>query len=94
MKKKRENEETSADEPEEPFTVLFVMNEESDKAEIRVVKTGIQDDKFISVESGLQAGETVITGPYEIVAKKLKNGDKVALKKDDDNEDEDKAKEE
>lgn len=66
--------------PEEPYTVVFVRNDNTGKAEIRVVKTGIQDDKFIHIESGLNEGESVITGPYELVSRKLKPGDEVEIK--------------
>ena len=48
-------------------------------AELRVVKTGIQDDSNIEILSGLKEGETVITGPYNTVTKSLKSGDKVKV---------------
>lgn len=50
-----------------------------DKAKIRIIKTGIQDDSNIEVLEGLRAGETVITGPYTTVTKDLQSGDKVKL---------------
>ncbi len=48
-----------------------------DKAKIRIIKTGIQDDTNIEVLSGLKKGEVVITGPYTTVSKDLNSGDKV-----------------
>jgi HlyD family secretion protein len=33
-----------------------------DKAKIRVIKTGIQDDTNIEVKTGLKKGDVVITG--------------------------------
>lgn len=48
-----------------------------DKAKIRIIKTGIQDDTNIEVTTGLKKGEVVITGPYTTVAKDLNSGDKV-----------------
>lgn len=65
--------------PEEPYTVVFVRNVQSDLAEIRVVETGIQDDKFIQITSGIAENEEVITGPYDIVAQKLKPGDRIKV---------------
>ncbi|MGL2962961.1 efflux RND transporter periplasmic adaptor subunit [Flavobacterium sp. RSB2_4_14] len=53
-----------------------------DKAKIRVIKTGIQDDSNIEVISGLKKGDVVIIGPYTTVSKDLKSGDKVTTKKD------------
>jgi HlyD family secretion protein len=52
------------------------------KAKIRVIKTGIQDDANIEVLSGLKKGDVVITGPYTTVAKDLNSGDRVTLKSD------------
>lgn len=55
-----------------------------DKAKIRIIKTGIQDDTNIEVLSGLKKGDVVITGPYTTVSKELNSGDKVTLKMDKD----------
>jgi HlyD family secretion protein len=41
------------------------------------VKTGIQDNTYIQIISGLKAGDEVITAPYSAVSKALKDGDKV-----------------
>jgi HlyD family secretion protein len=41
-----------------------------DKAKIRVIKTGIQDDTNIEVKTGLKKGD-VVTGPYTTVSKEL-----------------------
>ena len=73
-KKTGEVKETSTKD-EEKFEGVFVNNE--GKAELRVVTTGIQDDSNIEITSGLTEGEIVITGPYNLVTKKLKSGDKV-----------------
>jgi len=66
--------------PEEPFTVVFIRNPNTEIAEIRVVKTGIQDDKFIQITEGISENEEVITGPYEVVAQSLKPGDKIQVR--------------
>ncbi|HSD08486.1 efflux RND transporter periplasmic adaptor subunit [Flavobacterium sp.] len=57
------------------FECVFVKV--GDKAKIRIIKTGIQDDTNIEVLSGLKKGDVVITGPYTTVAKDLNSGDKV-----------------
>ena len=41
------------------------------------VKTGIQDNTYIQIMSGLKAGDEIITAPYSAVSKLLKDGDKV-----------------
>ncbi|MDH5296875.1 MAG: efflux RND transporter periplasmic adaptor subunit [Nitrospirota bacterium] len=78
-KKKEEGESSVKKKKEEPVVCVFVVNEKTNKAEIRVVKTGIQDDEFIHVLSGLSEGEKVITGPYDEVSKKLKPGKEVTV---------------
>lgn len=66
------------------FECVFVKD--GNKAKIRVVKTGIQDDTNIEVISGLQKGDVVIIGPYTTVTKDLNSGDKVSIKKEADKE--------
>jgi HlyD family secretion protein len=73
-------EESTTSETAEPFTVVFVHDVAEGKASIRVVETGIQDDKFIEIKKGIAEGEEIISGPYEVVAQSLKPGDKVKKK--------------
>ena len=63
------------------FECVFVK--EGNKAKIKIVKTGIQDDTNIEVISGLKKGDVIIIGPYTTVTKDLNSGDKVTLQKDD-----------
>jgi len=60
---------------EENFECVFVN--QNGKAKLQVVKTGIQDDTNIEITAGLEEGVEVITGPYNMVTKLLKPGDKV-----------------
>lgn len=57
------------------FETVFVK--EGNLAKLRVVTTGVQDNRNIEIVSGLKEGETVITGPYNTVTKSLKDGDEV-----------------
>jgi HlyD family secretion protein len=66
------------------FECVFVKV--GNKAKIRIVKSGIQDDTNIEVTSGLKKGDVVIVGPYTTVTKDLNSGDKVTLAKDSDKE--------
>jgi HlyD family secretion protein len=52
------------------------------KAKIRVIKTGIQDDSNIEITSGLKSGDVVIIGPYVTVSKDLNSGDNVKLQEE------------
>lgn len=63
------------------FECVFVK--EGDKAKIRVIKTGIQDDTNIEAVTGLKAGDVVIVGPYATVTKDLNSGDLVFVKTDE-----------
>ena len=56
-----------------------------DSAAWRPVKTGLSSDRYIEIVSGLATGDSVINGPYRVLAKDLKRGDKVTLKKEDKN---------
>lgn len=38
------------------------------------VSTGIQNDQFIIVKSGLKSGQEIVTGPYSAIQNKLKDG--------------------
>jgi HlyD family secretion protein len=53
------------------FEVIFLPM--SGKAKLQVVKTGIQDDEFITVE-GLSDSTEIIVGPYSAVSRELKQG--------------------
>ncbi|WP_017497903.1 efflux RND transporter periplasmic adaptor subunit [Flavobacterium sp. WG21] len=71
----------AAPKSDKKFECVFVKV--GNKAKIKIIKTGIQDDTNIEVMSGLKAGDVVITGPYTTVSKDLNSGDKVKLKKAD-----------
>ncbi|MFA9193667.1 efflux RND transporter periplasmic adaptor subunit [Flavobacterium sp. FBOR7N2.3] len=60
------------------FECVFVKV--GDKAKIKIVKTGIQDDTNIEILSGVKSGDNVIVGPYTVVSKELNSGDKVTVK--------------
>ncbi len=46
------------------------------------VISGIQDQNYIEIKSGLNEGEEVVTGPYVALSRKLKNGTHVHRKKE------------
>jgi HlyD family secretion protein len=65
-------------ENEEKFECVFVND--NGVAKLEQVKTGIQDDTNIEIISGLSEGIEIITGPYNMVSKTLKSGDKIEQK--------------
>ena len=77
-----EDEKKATPKSEKKLECVFVKV--GDKAKIRIIKTGIQDDTNIEVLTGLKKGDVVITGPYSTVSKDLNSGDKVTLEKTED----------
>ncbi len=55
--------------------VVFVYQKGTVKAV--QVKTGIQDDQFIQILSGIKLGEEVVTAPFTALSKSLEDGQKV-----------------
>jgi len=60
---------------------VFVKS--GDKAVLRPITTGIQDDTNIEIVKGLKKGDEVIVGPYIMVSKELGPNDKVKVKPKD-----------
>jgi HlyD family secretion protein len=52
------------------------------KAEMVKVTTGISDDTYTEIKSGIKPGEEVISGSYSAISRKLKEGAKVTLDKE------------
>lgn len=75
--KKPEAKEVSKKDDEKIREIVFVVT--GDTVGIREVKTGIQDNDYIEVLTGLQEGETVVTGPYSAIARKLKGGSRIVV---------------
>jgi HlyD family secretion protein len=60
-----------------------VFLKDGDKAKMAKVETGIANDAFIEIKSGLGVGDEVISGSYSAISRKLKEGAKVALEKEE-----------
>ena len=59
--------------------VVFIPS--NDTLRMVEVKTGIQDDAYIQIISGVNVGEKVVAGPYALVSRTLKRGSKVHVVK-------------
>ncbi|HDO06635.1 MAG TPA: HlyD family efflux transporter periplasmic adaptor subunit [Bacteroidetes bacterium] len=55
----------------------YVFLYQNGTARLQKVKTGIQDNMYIEINKGVKEGQEVITAPYRLVSKTLKNNDKV-----------------
>ncbi|MFZ4613748.1 MAG: efflux RND transporter periplasmic adaptor subunit [Bacteroidia bacterium] len=76
-KKEVDEEEKDKNNKEEAIELVFVFD--NGKSLIKPVKTGIQDNNFIQILSGISKGDEVIVGPYKTVSKLLKNRSQVKV---------------
>lgn len=58
--------------------VVFILQPDN-SVKRRIVKTGVQDINHIEITDGLKEGDVVITSPYNVVSKILKDGTKVKV---------------
>ena len=63
--------EKKIEKDKEPLIVVFEYD--NGKTKLTEVKTGIQDDNYIEIISGLTDSTEVVTAPYSAISKKLKN---------------------
>jgi len=67
------------EEREKLAKVVFVKN--GNKAHLVKVVTGIANDSYMEIKSGIQPGDEVISGSYSAISRKLKDGAKVKIDK-------------
>jgi len=83
----REHDEDSKkkkSELEDEDLIEVVFRVDGDTVSMVEVKTGIQDADYIEITDGLKVGETIVTGPYNVISKRLEQGDLITIKDDDD----------
>ena len=76
----RQEKATQREEREKLAKVVFLKK--GNKAQQVKVTTGIADDTYMEIKSGLQPGEEVISGSYSAISRKLKEGAKVTYDKE------------
>lgn len=69
----KDEESTMTDEEVNEYVFLY----KDDVAKLTKVETGVQDNTYIQILSGLSEGDEVIVSPYRAVSKTLKNDDAV-----------------
>jgi len=79
--KQKQGQEEDEIENDDLLEVVFVVA--ADTVAMVEVKTGVQDDTYIQVLSGLEEGQKVVTGPYAAISRKLEQGDPVQLVDED-----------
>lgn len=78
--------EEATEEEEKTFTedlrtVVFLYDEDN-KTRMVEVETGISDDTYIAIRSGLEGNEKIVIGPYRAVSRTLQDGDLVRMDED------------
>lgn len=59
--------------------VIFLK--EADKVKQVPVETGLADNTYIEIKTGVKAGDEVVSGSYAAISRRLKDGAKVAIEK-------------
>ena len=62
--------------------VKVVFLKKGSKAQMTKVTTGISDDTFTEIKSGVQPGDEVVSGSYSVISRKLKDNAKVTYDKE------------
>ena len=75
--------EKRAEKEEREKLAKVVFLKDGGKARMVKVTTGIADDTYMEIKSGIQEGDEVISGSYSAISRKLKDGAKVEIEKAD-----------
>ncbi|MEM8909950.1 MAG: efflux RND transporter periplasmic adaptor subunit, partial [Bacteroidota bacterium] len=86
---REEEDEKNKNKDAELKEVVFLMV--GDTANMVEVKTGIQDDTYIQILSGLKEEDVAVIGPYSAVSKKLEQGIQIREEEDKKKKDDDEA---
>ena len=73
-----DEEDLADDDNAEAELGVFVL--EDGKVQWTPVETDIQDSRHVAISGELDEGTTVVTGPYDVVSRSLKQGDEVEVK--------------
>ena len=76
----RQEKATQRAESEKLAKVVFLKK--GGKAQMIKVTTGISDDTYMEIKSGIKPGDEVISGSYSAISRKLKEGAKVVMEKE------------
>ena len=76
----RQEKATQKEEHEKIAKVVFLKK--GSKAQMVKVTTGISDDTYMELKSGVQPGDEVISGSYSAISRKLKDGAKLTYDKE------------
>ncbi|HEX9934059.1 MAG TPA: efflux RND transporter periplasmic adaptor subunit [bacterium] len=70
---------TESKKDEKPINVVFVVK--NGLVHQVAIATGISSDTDYEIKSGLKEGDEIVSGPFRVLSKQLKDGDKVRVSK-------------
>jgi HlyD family secretion protein len=76
----RQQKATQKEEHEKLAKVVFLKK--GGKAQMVKVTTGIADDTYMEIKSGVQPDDEVVSGSYSAISRKLKDGAKLTIDKE------------
>jgi len=77
-----DRQEKAAQRAESEKLAKVVFLKKGSKAQMVKVTTGISDDTYMEIKSGINPGDEVISGSYSAISRKLKDGAKVTYDKE------------
>lgn len=77
-----QKQEKAAQKEEREKLAKVVFLKKGSKAQLVKVTTGISDDTYMEIKTGVQPGDEVISGSYSAISRKLKDGAKVSYDKE------------
>jgi HlyD family secretion protein len=69
------------DKAQKENNIEVVFMNKNGVSKLQTVKVGIQDNNNIEIISGLDEGDEVISAPYSVISKTLKDNDKIKVVK-------------
>ena len=78
-----EDSDKKKSEIEEEDLIEVIFKVQGDTVSMVEVKTGIQDDDYIQILSGIEEDDVIVSGPYNVIAKELEQGDFITIKKNE-----------
>lgn len=83
-KKQPKTEDGEASKNDEDVHEVVFLIDKADTVKMVKVKTGIQDINHVEIVEGVKEGDLVVTAPYTLISKTLKEGKKVKVVEKDD----------
>jgi HlyD family secretion protein len=80
LSNERQEKANQKEEHEKLTKVVFLKK--GSKAQLVKVTTGIADDTYMEIKTGINPGDEVISGSYSAISRKLKDGAKVTYDKE------------